>query len=80
MLNTVISILIFIGMAVFCGIVFILANIDRILKEDANMENIIEVTPDKDGRYFVTLYGNRIELIPVKEQPKQANKPAKTDK
>jgi hypothetical protein len=49
-------------------------------KEDANMDNVIKVTPDKDGRYFVTLYGNRIELIPVKEQPKPATKPAKTDK
>ena len=44
------------------------------------MDNVIKVTPDKDGRYFVTLYGNRIELIPVKEQPKPSTKPAKTDK
>lgn len=80
MLNTIISILCLIGMSIFCIITFILANIDRILKEDAKMDNIIKVTADKDGRYFVTLYGNRIELIPVKEQPKPATKPAKTDK
>lgn len=40
------------------------------------MENIIKVAPDKDGRYFVTLYGNKIELVPVKEE-KPATKPAK---
>lgn len=45
-------------------------------KEDANMDNVIEVKPDKDGRYFVTLYGNKIELIPVKP----ATKPAKAEK
>lgn len=43
-------------------------------KEDANMDNVIKVMPDKDGRYFVTLYGNRIELIPVKEKPAKTNK------
>ena len=31
------------------------------------MNNIIEVKPDKDGKYFVTLYGHRIQLVPVKE-------------
>jgi hypothetical protein len=30
------------------------------------MTDVIKVLPDKDGRYFVTLYGNKIELIPVK--------------
>ena len=40
------------------------------------MDNIIEVMPNKDGRYFVTLYGHKIELIPVKED----KKPAKTNK
>lgn len=79
MLNIVISILFFIGMTIFCSIIFILANIDRILKEDANMENIIEVVPDKDGKIFITLYGTRYQIV-VKEQPKPANKPAKTDK
>ena len=48
-------------------------------KEDANMD-IIKVKPDKDGRYFVTLYGNKIELVPVKEEPKPVTKPAKTEK
>lgn len=33
---------------------------------------VIEVKPDKDGRYFVTLYGNKIELIPVKPTTKLA--------
>lgn len=75
MLNTIISILCLIGMSVFCAITFILANIDRILKEDADMENIIEVTPNKDGKIFITLYGTRYQIV-VKEQPK----PAKTSK
>ena len=48
-------------------------------KEDANMD-IIKVKADKDGRYFVTLYGNKIELVPVKEEPKPVTKPAKTEK
>lgn len=80
MLNTIISILVLIVMGVFSSIVFILANIDRIIKEDANMDkNIIEVTPDKDGKIFITLYGTRYQIV-VKEQPKPVTKPAKTDK
>lgn len=80
MLNTIISILVLIVMGVFSSIVFILANIDRIIKEDANMDkNIIEVTPDKDGKIFITLYGTRYQIV-VKEQPKTVTKPAKTDK
>lgn len=63
MLNTIISILCLIGMSVFCAITFILANIDRILKEDADMENIIEVTPNKDGKIFITLYGTRYQIV-----------------
>lgn len=43
------------------------------------MNNIIEVIPDKDGKLFITLYGTRYQII-VKEQPKPANKPVKTDK
>ena len=42
-------------------------------------KNIIEVTPDKDGKIFITLYGTRYQIV-VKEQPKPATKPAKTDK
>ena len=42
--------------------------------------DIIKVKPDKDGRYFVTLYGNKIELVPVKEEPKPVTKPEKTEK
>lgn len=38
------------------------------------MENIIEVTPNKDGRYFVTLYGHKIELKPVIKEPKKSTK------
>ncbi len=37
------------------------------------MNNIIEVTPDKDGKIFITLYGIRYQIV-VKEQPKPVNK------
>lgn len=77
MLNTIISILIFIGMFVFCSITFLLANIDCILEEDIKLENIIEVVPDREGKLFITLYGTRYQIV-VKEKP--VNKPAKTDK
>ena len=43
------------------------------------MEHIIEVTPNKDGKIFITLYGTKYQII-VKEQPKEAveeEKPAK---
>lgn len=36
------------------------------------MNNIIEVTPDKDGKIFITLYGTKHQII-VK-QPKPAEK------
>lgn len=36
------------------------------------MGNIIEVTPDKDGKVFITLYGTKYE-IKVKE-PKPSKK------
>lgn len=34
--------------------------------------NVIEVTPDKDGKVFITLYGTRYQIV-VKEP-----KPSKT--
>lgn len=39
------------------------------------MENIIKVTPNKDGKLFITLYGTKYQI--VIEEPK---KPAKTEK
>ncbi len=30
---------------------------------------IIEVTPDKDGKIFITLYGTKYQIV-VKEEPK----------
>lgn len=35
------------------------------------MANVIEVTPDKDGKVFITLYGTKYEIVvkkPVKEK------------
>lgn len=37
------------------------------------MNEIIEVTPDKDGRIFIKLYGTRYE-IKIKEAKKQQEK------
>lgn len=36
------------------------------------MNNIIEVTPNKDGKLFITLYGTKYQIV-VKE-PKPAKK------
>lgn len=41
--------------------------------------NVIEVTPDKDGRVFITLYGTKYE-IKVKEPKVTEPKPSKKDK
>lgn len=41
-------------------------------------KNIIEVTPDKEGKIFITLYGTRYQIV-IKE-PKPANKPVKIEK
>ncbi len=40
------------------------------------MNNVIKVTPNKDGKIFITLYGTKYEI--VVEQPKKVEeKPAK---
>ncbi len=40
------------------------------------MSNVIKVTPNKDGKIFITLYGTKYEI--VVEQPKKVEeKPAK---
>lgn len=76
MLDTIIQIILLIIMVVWASIMFILANLDRFIKEDATMDkNIIEVTPNKDGKIFITLYGIKYQIV-VKE-PK---KPAKVEK
>lgn len=36
------------------------------------MNNVIEVTPNKDGKIFITLYGTRYEIV--------VKKPATTKK
>ena len=56
------TILFFILMLIWAGSMFLLANV---VKED-NMDNKIEVKPNKDGKYIVVLYGHTIELVPVK--------------
>lgn len=62
MLELLIKILFIIVMIIWAGGTFLLANV---LKED-NMDNKIEVKPNKDGKYIVVLYGHTIELVPVK--------------
>ena len=43
------------------------------------MNNVIKVTPNNDGKIFITLYGTKYEI--VVEQPKEVEeKPAKTTK
>lgn len=39
-----------------------------------NKAQVIEVTPDKDGKVFITLYGTKYQIV-VKEP-----KPSKKDK
>lgn len=37
------------------------------------MNNVIKVTPDKDGKIFITLYGTKYQIVveePVKKQAK----------
>ena len=39
--------------------------------------NIIEVTPDKNGKVFITLYGTKYQIIvkePKPEKPKKVEK------
>ncbi len=42
--------------------------------EDVIMNNIIKIKPDKDGRYFIKLYGTRYEIIIEKPETKPVKK------
>lgn len=33
------------------------------------MANVIHVTPDKDGKVFITLYGTKYEIVVDKPKP-----------
>lgn len=35
------------------------------------MKNIIEITPDKDGKLFITLYGTRYQIKVKNGKPKE---------
>jgi hypothetical protein len=35
------------------------------------MANVINVTPDKDGRVFITLYGTKYEIVVNKPEPSE---------
>lgn len=37
------------------------------------MNNIIEVTPNKEGKIFITLYGTKYQIV-IKESKKPAKK------
>lgn len=39
-------------------------------------KNVIEVTPDSEGKLYIKLYGTRYEIV-VKSQGKTGEKPAK---
>ena len=36
------------------------------------MPNVIHVTPDKDGKVFITLYGTKYEIVVDKPKPSKA--------
>lgn len=40
--------------------------------------NVIKVTPNKEGKIFITLYGTKYQIIVEEEKP--VKKPAKEDK
>lgn len=42
------------------------------------MTQVIKVTPDKDGKIFITLYGTKYQI--VVEEKKDEEKPVKTTK
>ena len=35
-------------------------------------KNVIEVTPDKDGKLFITLYGTKYQIV-IKKSKKEKN-------
>lgn len=41
------------------------------------MDNIIEVTPDKNGKIFITLYGTKYQIV---IKPAKVEKPVKSEK
>ena len=45
-------------------------------KEGVIMNNVIEVTPNKDGKIFITLYGTRYEIVVKKPAKDTTNKTA----
>ena len=45
-------------------------------KEANNMNNVIEVVPNKDGKIFITLYGTRYEIVVKKPAKETTNKTA----
>lgn len=65
-------------MSFVTSILFLLANIDRIFKEENDMDkNIIIVKPDKNGKLFITLYGTKYEIVVEKEKPATETKESK---
>ena len=40
------------------------------------MNNVIEVTPNKDGKIFITVYGTRYEIVVKKPAKETTNKTA----
>lgn len=34
--------------------------------------NVIEVTPDKDGRIFITLYGTKYQIVVKEAKPSKS--------
>lgn len=71
-MDTAIAFIFMLCMGAFAGATFLLANME---KEGFTMTEVIKVTPNKDGKYVVVLYGHTIELVPVKPaETKKAEK------
>lgn len=79
MLEVILPIILVIVTTMWASVMFILANLDMFVKEDGVMDkNIIKVTPNKDGKIFITLYGTKYEIII--DKPAKAKAETKVEK
>ncbi len=42
-----------------------------------NNAHVIEVTPDKNGKVFITLYGTKYQIVVKEPKPEKTEKPKK---
>lgn len=70
-MDTAIAFIFMLCMGAFAGATFLLANME---KEGFTMTEVIKVTPNKDGKYIVVLYGHTIELVPAETKKAETKK------